>query len=340
MPTFHNWQSGGTRLGLIFQTAADGRAFDRKVMDVLVLLVNGPNLKSTECPIDTDNEIFMTIDLPYKLDDLQSMNTMNITAHASPSCTESFISSCTVTGSGNTNRGITTTTTRSVVESTDMRLASRLRQQSPHYSITGAAAKYRTAAQTGTTDSTVTISSTATGTIINMSQQQQQQQQQYCTPESPSALKKPSATYEEASSYVACDLSSGGDPVPADFTKQRLVCRHCRQAYVESENIKGSCDHAPDCVRTGIDTVTCIPCARSVVYHCVSTSEVAQQPCECDSSHEAGCSRRWIGLALLSILLPCLWCYPPLKVCHLCGVSCGACGGRHEPLNTTSSARS
>lgn len=40
---------------------------------------------------------------------------------------------------------------------------------------------------------------------------------------------------------------------------------------------------------------------------------------------------RWIGLTLLSLLVPCLWCYPPLRVCHLIGISCGICGGKHKP---------
>lgn len=122
---------------------------------------------------------------------------------------------------------------------------------------------------------------------------------------------------------------------------QSLTCRHCRKTYTEEENVKGSCEYAPDCVRSSIDTVTCIPCARTMVYHCMSDSEgnFAQQPCECDTA-DSGCAKRWLGLTLLSLLLPCLWCYPALKVCHLCGVSCGACGGRHEPLNTPSAATS
>lgn len=40
---------------------------------------------------------------------------------------------------------------------------------------------------------------------------------------------------------------------------------------------------------------------------------------------------RWIGLSLLSLIVPCLCCYPPLRACHWMGVSCGVCGGRHRP---------
>lgn len=120
-----------------------------------------------------------------------------------------------------------------------------------------------------------------------------------------------------------------------------VVCRHCRKTYTSEENVKGSCEQAPDCVRSGIHAVTCIPCARTIVYHCLSSRrrnnfvahpECDDRDCECGSGHYR-CSGRWIGLTILSILLPCLWCYPLLKACHLCGVSCGVCGGRHEPMN-------
>lgn len=35
MPTFRNWHNGGKRVGLIFQTAADGRHFDEKLFGAL-----------------------------------------------------------------------------------------------------------------------------------------------------------------------------------------------------------------------------------------------------------------------------------------------------------------
>lgn len=121
---------------------------------------------------------------------------------------------------------------------------------------------------------------------------------------------------------------------------QRLTCKHCRKRYTQEENTRGSCEYAPDFVRSSIDTVSCIPCARTMVYHCAADSEGNfAQPCECDTA-ESGCTKRWLGMALLSLLLPCLWCYPPLKLCHLCGVSCGACGGKHEPLSSPSTATS
>ncbi|KAA0185066.1 hypothetical protein HAZT_HAZT003470 [Hyalella azteca] len=46
----------------------------------------------------------------------------------------------------------------------------------------------------------------------------------------------------------------------------------------------------------------------------------------------SGCGRRWVGLTLLSLLVPCLCCYLPLKGCHSAFVSCGVCGGKHEAV--------
>lgn len=114
----------------------------------------------------------------------------------------------------------------------------------------------------------------------------------------------------------------------------RNTCRHCQELYSEDENVRGSCEYAPDCVRTGINAVACIPCAECMLYHCMADAEgdFAQHPCECGVVDE-NCGRRWLGLALLSLLVPCLWCYPPLRACHWCCVSCGICGGRHRPAS-------
>jgi sprouty-related, EVH1 domain-containing protein len=111
--------------------------------------------------------------------------------------------------------------------------------------------------------------------------------------------------------------------------------RYCQEFYQEEWNRKGSCAFAPDKVKTGIDRVTGMFCARAMLYHCMgdSESDLINHPCSCSSNptDEVSCTKRWIGLAVLSLLVPCLWCYPPLKACHLIGIQCGACGGKHKP---------
>ncbi|XP_057319160.1 sprouty-related, EVH1 domain-containing protein 1 isoform X3 [Microplitis mediator] len=111
----------------------------------------------------------------------------------------------------------------------------------------------------------------------------------------------------------------------------RLKCRHCQEMYMEHQNPRGSCEYAPDAVKNGIATVSCLLCARCMLYHCMSDAEgdFSQNPCSC--SADDGCCRRWFGLALLSLIVPCLWMYPPLRAIHWCGMSCGICGSRHHP---------
>lgn len=126
-------------------------------------------------------------------------------------------------------------------------------------------------------------------------------------------------------------------PPPAGGKKRgadRNRCRHCQELYTEERNVRGSCEYAPDCALSGINAVACVACAECMLYHCMADAEgeFAQHPCECGRLDE-GCTRRWLGLALLSLLVPCLWCYPPLRACHWCCVSCGVCGGRHRPAS-------
>ncbi|XP_076386830.1 sprouty-related protein with EVH-1 domain isoform X5 [Megachile rotundata] len=112
----------------------------------------------------------------------------------------------------------------------------------------------------------------------------------------------------------------------------RLRCKHCQELYTEQHNPRGSCEYAPDPIKRGIAKVSCLSCAQGMLYHCMSDAEgdFSQNPCSC--STEEGCGRRWFGLALLSLIVPCLWIYPPLRAVHWCGTSCGMCGGRHHPM--------
>lgn len=113
--------------------------------------------------------------------------------------------------------------------------------------------------------------------------------------------------------------------------KTRLRCRYCQEFYNDDRNYKGSCDYAPDCFRATIENMSGMLCAQCMLYHCMKDSEGDTAPHPCSCSAEAGCTKRWIGLALLSLLVPCLWCYPPLRACHWMCVSCRLCGGKHKP---------
>lgn len=135
--------------------------------------------------------------------------------------------------------------------------------------------------------------------------------------------------------YMYPVVGAGGSlkkqtPQPEPPNKQKERCRHCQEAYSSENNVRGSCAYAPDRIRSGIEAVACIACARCVLYRC---SDNETEPCDFSTCQGPGCGRRWIVLALLSLVMPCLWCYPPLRACHFCCVSCGLCGGKHRPAS-------
>ena len=61
----------------------------------------------------------------------------------------------------------------------------------------------------------------------------------------------------------------------------RQRCKHCQELYTEQQNPRGACEYAPDPVKNGIATISCISCAQCMLYHCMSDAEgeFAQNPC-------------------------------------------------------------
>lgn len=111
---------------------------------------------------------------------------------------------------------------------------------------------------------------------------------------------------------------------------ERSRCIYCREMFNHEENRRGECQDAPDPIKQCIYKVSCMLCAESMLYHCMSDSEGDfSDPCSCDSSEEQFCVR-WLALFGLSIIAPCMCCYPPLRACHHCGEACHCCGGKHK----------
>lgn len=112
----------------------------------------------------------------------------------------------------------------------------------------------------------------------------------------------------------------------------RAQCKYCKEMFTRDENPKGGCEDAPDCGKNCVEAIACLCCARSVLFHCMADEEHNyDHPCFCDNADEKNC-KKWTVLTILSLLVPCLWCYWPLMACHKCGVACSCCGGRHEAL--------
>uniref|UniRef100_H3DIN5 Sprouty related EVH1 domain containing 1 n=1 Tax=Tetraodon nigroviridis TaxID=99883 RepID=H3DIN5_TETNG len=111
---------------------------------------------------------------------------------------------------------------------------------------------------------------------------------------------------------------------------ERSRCIYCREMFNHEDNWRGQCQDAPDPIKQCIHKVSCMLCAESMLYHCMSDSEGDfSDPCSCDTSDEQFCLR-WLALVALSFIAPCMCCYLPLRACHHCGEACHCCGGKHK----------
>ncbi|XP_030244264.1 sprouty-related, EVH1 domain-containing protein 1 isoform X1 [Drosophila navojoa] len=350
MPTFHHWRAGKQRNGLTFQTAADARAFDKGVLRAYNELIDGlaKSNPTIICPPLTkydsvgEDDVFMTLDLPVESESLQKIHSSpegsekshksvserhkdsysnNSDSEKLPAATIHYISTdktSTAPGSGSGNIG-------NIGGSTD-----------------GPPPPPPPAGQIAPSENYSYVTLTAVHHDYNYPVVDQPVGAQVLNArrESISALKKRNAL-EAAQAMAAAQTSAAGGankplhkPNVSDILKKetRLRCRYCHELYSEDFNRRGACEYAPDPFRSGYECISGMGCARCMIYHCMSDAEgeTAQHPCDCSVS-EAGCTKRWLGLALLSLFVPCLWCYPPLRACHWMGIQCGLCGARHKP---------
>ncbi|XP_076236556.1 sprouty-related protein with EVH-1 domain isoform X3 [Calliopsis andreniformis] len=295
MPTFHHWRTGEKRFGLTFQTAADARAFDKGVRKAVEELLEGlANSTLAGNTLDAgDEDVFMTLNLPVEPPEPRPLSDTHGIARV-----PNYQSQCS--------------------ELPD--------SQKPIHYIGGSSIKMP--------PSQHPLASTADVGSDNYPYVQL------------TTLNHHDYLYPIIDDHKGDRLdrhNTGGslkkpDIIVTQPTKNnmkrnvRLRCKHCQELYTEQHNPRGSCEDAPDPVKRGIAKISCLSCAQGMLYHCMSDAEgdFSQNPCSC--STEEGCGRRWFGLALLSLIVPCLWIYPPLRAVHWCGTSCGMCGGRHHPM--------
>lgn len=97
---------------------------------------------------------------------------------------------------------------------------------------------------------------------------------------------------------------------------------------------------------TIIDYASCLCCVKGLYYHCAKDHEIdcdsdtircAEDPCSCTPYKRAS---RWGCLSALSLLLPCLLCYWPMRGCVSLCAKCYAKHSRHgcRCNNSSSSA--
>ncbi|KAM3968749.1 sprouty-related protein with EVH-1 domain isoform 2-T2 [Aphomia sociella] len=309
MPTFHHWTTDEKRFGLTFQTAADARAFDKGVRTAIEELLDGlggawPSLhaykKYNPAPKveEEDQNIFECLNLPS---DSRS-SSENSTASRSRRHADE----------------LTQTPILSAITLPRHPLSESLNQYEVQYEDK--------AADESDPDRCpyfhdYTYPQVASGVAGS---------------EKSSPNTKPPLLKRDSGSIKKMHGCSGPPPLPGkkptESFQARLKCRHCHEWYLESGNRAGACEYAPDCCRACVDAVSCIKCAQGMLYHCMSDAEgdFAMHPCSCGPPDEA-CAKRWVGITLLSLLVPCLCCYVPLRCAHRAARAARIAGGQHAP---------
>ncbi|XP_050675818.1 sprouty-related, EVH1 domain-containing protein 1 isoform X2 [Leptidea sinapis] len=294
MPTFHHWLTEEKRFGLTFQTAADARAFDKGVRTALEELLD---VRKDD---DEENNIFECLNLPTDSRS-SSENSTASRIRARDDIQTPILSAITLP--------------RHPLDS--LKYESQFEDKTDEdpdrcpYVHLSAVHEY-------------TYPQVGPGGVI--------------TSEKASPHTKTTLSKCDSGSIKKCTYS-GPPPLPekkpAEQFHARLKCRYCNEWYLESANGSGACEFGPDFCRSCIDTITCIKCAQCMVYHCIESEgegEMVSQPCACQPTSRE-CATRWLGLTLLSLVVPCLWCYLPLRCAHKAARRARIAGSSHRPIS-------
>uniref|UniRef100_A0A2K5UX03 Sprouty related EVH1 domain containing 3 n=1 Tax=Macaca fascicularis TaxID=9541 RepID=A0A2K5UX03_MACFA len=121
-------------------------------------------------------------------------------------------------------------------------------------------------------------------------------------------------------------------PRPPPEAEEAARCVHCRALFRRRADGRGGrCAEAPDPGRLLVRRLSCLWCAESLLYHCLSDAEGDfSDPCACEPGHPRPAAR-WAALAALSLAVPCLCCYAPLRACHWVAARCGCAGCGEAP---------
>ena len=109
-----------------------------------------------------------------------------------------------------------------------------------------------------------------------------------------------------------------------------IICRECGKCRCEACRAPRKlpeywlCGNACVCSsETVVDTISCMCCVKTMFYHCgkdcyldeptvEDSTNAFDRPCSCSGEHACA---RWSFMGVLGMMLPCLWCYLPLKGC-------------------------
>lgn len=123
----------------------------------------------------------------------------------------------------------------------------------------------------------------------------------------------------KASVLVVDDLKSS---LKLDSTQHRFICEQCGKCKCADCTAPRTLPSCLACNRqclcsaeSMVEYSTCMCLVKAAFYHCSNDDEgdsYADNPCSCTQSH---CCSRYLCMGAMSLLLPCLLCYPPAKAC-------------------------
>lgn len=364
MPAFHHWKTGDKKFGLTFLTSADAKAFAKGVRQARDDVFDGVSEPGSRGDTDGgEDDVFMTLQLPVERGDSRSSSGSSTNGGNGAGCT-SFI-----TPSTSADMFSTSPYTHPHANNHHLhrmhyfsRPQQRTSPSTPNGNSSSNGQNGSSCEQRQKDIEEVWVKNEEKS--LNKKEKKERLKESekieiletysyvQFAPDRPSPheysypiVEEMKADKRESSTSARKNFESKPTLLPTKTKKKKLRkkdkhknlltepthCRHCHELFIEEDNERGTCEYAPDHVRTCINYVTCISCAQGMLYHCMSDAEgdFGHHPCSC-SETDTHCGKRWIGLTLLSLFVPCLCCFLPLRACHKCGINCGICGGRHE----------
>ncbi|WAR19128.1 SPRE2-like protein [Mya arenaria] len=339
-PKFHHWHIEDKRFGLTFERYDDAKAFDRGIRKAVADLTNGFG-------DDKADDVFKELVLPISRTGSSSQSTTSTTTNSpqSPTMYTSSIPDMYTSHTHHHLHRVHYLPHRHKPQSLDKSSSSRDEYESPEevWVRPDEPTTLGTKSDQGLLDtvSSDNVELKEYSYVIFARKQQHEYSYPNLEPVHKSSTKREAIIGKKHHSQITIQPKP---PLPVKSNKKnknsnnvqtnRLLtkarCKHCHETFAHEDNHRGSCEEAPDNVEKCIEFITCVTCAKGLIYHCMADPDGEYgRVCICDSSDEANC-KKWTVLSVLSMFVPCLWCYWPLKACHMCGVYCGCCGGRHK----------
>lgn len=162
--------------------------------------------------------------------------------------------------------------------------------------------------------------------------------------------KQPTSSYKKDTRAIEPLACPPAGSISSTICPDCELCRcdACRSPQQLPE--KWLCNNKVYCSPEAVvDYVSCLCCVRALFYHCSKDYErddgsapCADEPCSCAAPRRCA---RWGCLAAISVALPCLLCYWPLRACLAGFVACHnrvtserGCRCRDRPPPTVSAA--